>query len=180
MNKLRQRNVLRPRSVRGSRQWRATIDLTDQLWSKIGCAYRNAHTEEQFVGNMATVYRGMMMKDGLPEVGRSAMKLGVRVLQTSGKNDIPVSSSNMVRPEKGGMSVNSSVDDIPEHRKTEEFGGSEDNPNFRMFKCDEAAFSGGLYLRRGRSHHLDEPLAQCLLQEYEMNLSNTRHKWIVL
>jgi hypothetical protein len=51
-----------------------------------------------------TLIRAMRCEaDGLPQVGRSARTLGVRV--EGPFRDIPVSAGNTVRPGTGGMSV---------------------------------------------------------------------------
>jgi len=125
-------------------------------------------------------FRGMEPgPGGLPLVGRSTRRLGVRV-----PGDISPDAGGDVRPGDGGMSVAlGSMWNLPHHRRPiGMLRGSSGPANDRVFAIDEAA------VRRQR---LDvqpdppgsprpavvEPSMQMSLATYESSLANTRASW---
>jgi len=131
---------------------------------------------------MSTVYRGMKVdNDGLPHVGRSAKKLGVRVDPAAERSDILADEQGYVTPGTGGMSVNTDIKEIPSHRRKVEQGGIPPRPTFAVFRCDSGVFAGRLQLTwTYASHHVVEPSAYSLLQDYETNLAMTRPHWTIV
>jgi hypothetical protein len=122
-----------------------------------------------------TLIRAMRCEaDGLPQVGRSARTLGVRV--DGPFRDIPIFPGNTVRPGTGGMSV--ALDDLhglPKERLPRSLGGGGRDP---VFALEVVQLPGSLSVRQDRPPHaMVEPRVECSLGEYEAGLASTRKMW---
>lgn len=120
-------------------------------------------------------YRAMKQaRDGLPEVGRSARSLGVRIAGSPA--DIPVFAGNIVRPATGGMSVVfGGAMNLPKFRRPRALGGEGRDP---VYAIETARILSPLVVRIDRyPHALVEPREECLLIQYESALHGTRGMW---
>jgi hypothetical protein len=117
-------------------------------------------------------------KDGLPQVGRAAVMLGVRLASLDGPGDIPVSSDGMVSPETGGMSVTADEPmKLPMHRRPARWGG---RSNLPLFVIEADALPPTLVARLDdpdARHYLVEPAERTSLVHYEHELGATRSEW---
>jgi hypothetical protein len=128
---------------------------------------------------MQFVFRSMIeAADGLPEIGRSARKLGVR----SGDHttpDIPaVHSNDIVSPGDGGLSV--APDDpkhLPRHRRPASLGGFGADPVW-VIDVSDLPIELAVILDSPK-HALVEALNSMSLADYEAALTQTRVKWRV-
>ena len=115
--------------------------------------------------------------DGKPETGNTARTLGVR---TGGRRrDIVVAASGFVLPETGGMSVSPPPpENLPEHRRPEEYGGISKDP---VWELDTDDLPPELLYRSAPEdpyrHGFIEPASPMLLEEYEAFLRMTRRLW---
>ena len=117
--------------------------------------------------------------DGLPLVGRSARRLGVRV-----PHDIPQDAGGYVHPGTGGMSVApSSMWNLPNHRRPKGMGrGSSGPADDRVYAIEEMALrSQPLDVRVDPNapavHAFVEPSMRMPLARYDTSLENTRISW---
>ncbi|WP_426362591.1 polymorphic toxin-type HINT domain-containing protein [Streptomyces sp. E-08] len=125
------------------------------------------------VHNCDTAYRGMeMAEDGLPAMGASAKKLGVRV---EGNADVHPSVSGTVSPGEG-MSGAISPQGLPVHRRPVPFGGT--GKNMEMFSIRTRDLPEGLTaVRDGKTHVTIGPAYEMPLEQFEGLLASTRHLW---
>jgi hypothetical protein len=127
-------------------------------------------------------YRAMTPEsDGLPSVGRTARRLGVR------HSDVGVGRDGWIDPGTGGMSVApGSPWNVPNHRRPRSLGrGSTGHNEDRVFAIAEAPILAERLAvrpddRRPDLHALVEPAARMLMDDYEGALAATRHAWSVV
>jgi hypothetical protein len=127
------------------------------------------------------VFRGMEPGlDGLPLVGRSVRKLGVRV-----PGDIAPNADGDVRPGTGGMSVApGSMWNVPNHRRPRGMlNGSTGDAGDRVYAIDPAEImKRPLSVRphppESTLHAHVEPSRQMSLGAYEDALATTRPSWV--
>lgn len=114
-----------------------------------------------------------MAEDGLPAMGPSAKKLGVRV---DGQNpDVHPSANGTVSPGEG-MSGANSPQGLPVHRRPVPFGGT--GKNMEMFSIRARDLPEGLTaVRDGRTHVTIGPAHEMPLAQFEDLLASTRHLW---
>src|SRR5262245_50629772 len=118
-----------------------------------------------------------MMKtaaDGLPDVGDTFGKLGVRPARPGAKGDVPaVNPSDLVGPGLGGMSVAAdSPDNLPAHMRP---------PLARhpVWEIDTADLGAGLLASpAGPPHHHVEAAREMTLDELQTLLAATRTRWV--
>lgn len=124
------------------------------------------------------LYRAMKpSEDGLPEVGRSARKLGVRTPREAANPDVPAKADDeIIRPGTGGMSVAPDEPaNLPPMRRPTELGGTGKDP---VWEIDTADLSLDLQFRQDKlTHGLIEPASEMPLSEFETALAATRTKW---
>lgn len=116
--------------------------------------------------------------DGLPELGRSARKLGVRTSDHTTPDISAVNPSDIVSPSDGGLSV--APDDpmfLPRHRRPGSLGGTGMDPVWALDVSDLPAELA--LVRDSATHGLIEALNSMTLAEYEAALAQTRVKWHV-
>lgn len=127
---------------------------------------------------MARVFRAMERDDdGWPKVGPSASALGVRP-----GIDIDVDAQNNAVPNKKGMSVSPSWQELPVRRKPRRLGGQGSNNTycfrFGTGPFQHSAFGPGLeFLPDRPTHGVVRPTQLVPLAEYEANLAATRAEW---
>ncbi|WP_159046551.1 RHS repeat-associated core domain-containing protein [Streptomyces sp. XY413] len=125
-------------------------------------------------GGDRTTYRGMDMdEDGLPVLGRSPKKLGIRV---DGDNpDVHPSANGTVSPGEG-MSGAVSPKGLPSHRRPVSFGGT--GKSLHMWSIDSRDLPKGLKaVKDGKTHVTIGPAYEMPLEEFEDLLASTRHLW---
>lgn len=125
------------------------------------------------------LYRAMTPDvDGLPQLGRSARKLGVRTLDRAPNNDVAaVGSADIVRSGKG-MSVapNDPANLAKNRRPPQVNGGSGPDP---VWVLDTDDLGPDLNFNQDKpTHGLIEPARPMTLAEYERALEATRDKWV--
>ena len=124
------------------------------------------------------VLRAMKVdEDGKPETGNTARTLGVRTGDR--RRNIVVAASGFVLPETGGMSVSPPPpDNLPEHRRPEEYGGTGRDPAWEL---DTDDLPPELMYRPAPKdpyrHGFIEPAAPMPLGDYETFLRMTRRLW---
>jgi hypothetical protein len=126
------------------------------------------------------VFRGMRScDDGKPQLGQSALALGVRV-----PKDITPDAAGDVRPGTGGMSVAPDSElNVPNHLRPKAMGyGSSGPNNVRMYAIAKVRVSiGNLTLRpdpeAATIHAFVEPGQVMPLVHYEGAISSTRDDW---
>lgn len=118
-------------------------------------------------------------EDGLPSVGRSARKLGIRVPQ-----DVKPDAAGVVGPGAGGMSVApDSVWNLPHHRRPLGMGRGSTGPRQdHVFSVQPAPLrDNGLMARPDPVapglHAIVEPVQRVLLEDFERSLAATRPHW---
>jgi len=124
------------------------------------------------------LYRAMAPDiDGLPQVGRSARKLGVRALDQAPHNDVDAAdATDIVTPGKG-MSVgpNDPANLIPLRRPIV-LGGRCKDP---AWEIDTDNLGPDLqFTQDSPKHGLIEPARPMTLAEFEQALTATRDKWV--
>ncbi|MFF0754511.1 RHS repeat-associated core domain-containing protein [Streptomyces sp. NPDC004267] len=147
-----------------------TYDLTVR---RLHSYYVLAGAAPVLVHNCGTAYRGMeMAEDGLPELGSSAKKLGVRV---DGNADVHPSAHGTVAPGEG-MSAATSPQGLPVHRRPASFGGS--GKNMQMFSIKTRDLPEGLTaVQDGKTHVTIGPAYEMPLAQFEELLASTRNLW---
>jgi hypothetical protein len=123
------------------------------------------------------LYRSMVeADDGLPIVGRSGRKLGIRPGNAATFDVAAVNDSDSVSPGGGGMSV--APHDpmhLLKHRRPPSLGGIGNDPVWYIESDD---VGGELSFRQDRpSHGTIEPSRPMTLKEYEEALARTRSDW---
>jgi hypothetical protein len=128
---------------------------------------------------MPLIFRSMIEKaDGLPELGRSARKLGVRTGDHTTPDILAVNPGDIVLPGDGGLSV--APDDpmfLPRHRRAAILGATGVDPVWALDVSDLPAELA--LVRDSATHALIEALNAMTLAEYEAALAQTRVKWRV-
>ena len=117
-----------------------------------------------------------MMKaaaDGLPDVGDTFGKLGVRPTRPGAGGDVPAANpSDLVRPGEGGMSVAAdSPNNLPAHMRP---------PKARhpVWEIDDADLGAGLVAAAaGPPHYHIEPDREMTLAELQSLFAATRSRW---
>lgn len=113
--------------------------------------------------------------DGLPELGATARSLGARP-----GRDIKVDANGLVQPGPGGMSVTmADPARMPRPRRPRSLGGEGRDPLFRM-RSD--ALPTELVLRPDEvrpqtKHACVTPAEECLFENYQDSLHETRPRW---
>jgi hypothetical protein len=118
-----------------------------------------------------------MMKtaaDGLPEVGDTFARLGVRPTGPGRQGDVRAATpSDPVRPGEGGMSVAAdSPNNLPAHMR---------KPAARhpVWEIDSADLGDGLIASAaGPPHHHIEPDREMTLDELQSLIAATRTRWV--
>jgi hypothetical protein len=119
------------------------------------------------------LFRSMIeAEDGRPLLVSTARGLGLRA------GEIPLGEGGQVEPETGGMSVaHGSPDNLIEHRRPKEFGGTGKDPVWEI-SADELgealAFRDDPELE---GHGFVEPRYPMHLEEYTLALAETRDIW---
>jgi hypothetical protein len=127
-----------------------------------------------------TFFRALIPEiDGLPEVGRSARQLGVRI-----PIDIFPDEEGNVSGGKGGMSVApTTMWNIPTHRRPRGMGrGSTGKASDRVYVVTDASFDPNVLAIRSdpnapEIHAMVEPAVQMDLGAFESGLASTRSRW---
>ncbi len=131
------------------------------------------------IWNMPFIFRSMIeAADGLPELGRSVRKLGVRTGDHT-TPDIPaILPDDLVSPGGGGMSV--APDDpmfLLRHRRPASLRGTGIDPVWALAVSDLPAEL--MLIHDSTRHALVEPLNVMTLADFEAALAQTRVKWRV-
>ena len=119
---------------------------------------------------MRELYRSMRLDAGLPMVGDSARKLGVREPE-----DVRADAHGNIFP-GAGMSV--APDDpwqLPIHRRPSEFGGTGADPVWMI--RDDGLAAGLDYVQDSPRHGIVGPAAPVSLVAFRGALADTRHDW---
>ena len=114
--------------------------------------------------------------DGLPEIGRSARKLGIRTGDHSPWDVAAILPTDIVGPGGGGLSV-APGDPVrlPRHRRPSSLGGTGADP---VWMIDSSQLPAALAVRLDSpSHGLIEPTNPLPLADYEAVLAATRVQW---
>ena len=113
---------------------------------------------------------------GLPMIGQSGRKLGVRLGDDPTSDVTAIQDSDLVFPNQGGMSV--APDDpmhLLRHRRPQSLGGTGLDPVWSLETND---LEPNLQFRQDSSTHgVIEPLQAMTLQQYQAALSATRTRW---
>ena len=130
----------------------------------------------EWYGNRVNYFRSMSpANDGLPQLGRRARNLGVRV-----PIDIAPDASGDVLPTTGGLSVSPSAMQLPPYRRPRGFDPAAIGPRGdRVYSVSEGiCHAQELLIRRDTEDHaLVEPRVQMSLYAYEAALNATRPDW---
>ena len=144
---------------------------------------------------MPQVWRGMLMENERPRVGRGGNLLGVRV-PPDGRPDIAPDQGGFVEPNQGGMSVSPSPERLPPHRiprrlsqrYPDRFPDARGPEGLFCWSLGEGSpFEAGsigdrLVLRPDPNapnrHGFVEPSERMTLQNYETALGETRDHWV--
>ena len=123
------------------------------------------------VFGLEVLFRGMKQNNNVPLIGNTADKLGVRP-----NVDIKVVDGK-VYPNSGGMSVNTSITNIPPHRKPIEFGGTQKGSS--MFQIDSDNLGDLLMFKpdKNGTHGVIEPARSMTLEEYQEALNDLQNKF---
>jgi hypothetical protein len=127
------------------------------------------------IGAAVKLYRMMRIAaDGLPEVGDTFAKLGVRPIRPGKKYDVPVAAlDGLVGPNSGGMSVFAGpVAALPDSLRPP-------NARFPLWEIDTADLGIGLVLvAAGPPHYWIAAANLITLAEYQGLLAATRLRWV--
>jgi hypothetical protein len=133
--------------------------------------------------------------DGLPELGRSARKLGVRPSPRGsdaassfaagrGPFDVFPDAEDNISPGTGGLSVNGTVEGIPPWRRPSGLDAAAYGPwRDAVFAVDPSALEPSALLVRPEEaalplgHAFVEPVRRMALSVYEAGLAATRAAW---
>ena len=140
---------------------------------------------------MALVYRAMLAGDGRPQLGSTALTLGVRVPPDE-YADIPVSADGLVEPRTGGMSVAPAWRLLPVHRIPRrlraKFPRAAGKNALFLWHLGEGPFAEGPLADRllfrpdpanPNRHGLVEPAARMPAGEYQAALAATQDQWTI-
>jgi hypothetical protein len=130
----------------------------------------------------------MQIDSGKPLIANSADGLGIRC-GSGPHDDIPLTLTDEVVPETGGMSVAPEWRALPDYRiprrlreKHPSAAGKNTTACWRMGvgSFTEEAVSDGLYLRiDSKTHGLVEPSSRMLLPTYLEKLAFTADQWMI-
>jgi hypothetical protein len=112
--------------------------------------------------------------DGLPQVGDTFARLGVRPNRPGQKYDVPAAGpTDPVRPGDGGLSVFAGPpDDLPAHLKPPA-------ARFPLWEIDDADLGPGLAaVQAGPPHYHVEARHTMTLAEFQAALAATRGCWV--
>ena len=125
------------------------------------------------------LYRAMTPDaDGLPQVGRSARKLGVRAADQAPNNDVvAAASADTVRPGKGMSVAPADPVNLPKNRRPAAVNnGTGKDP---VWEIDTDDLGPGLVaVAAGPPHHHVEPDREMTLAELQNLLAATRTRWV--
>ena len=130
---------------------------------------------------MAILYRAMTPdpSDGLPSVGPSARKLGVRGLESAPNDDVPaLAPGDIVHPGNKGMSV--APDDptnLTERRRPMSLGGLGKDPAWSIDDAQLGPDLGFYPDANDPRHGVIGPARPMTRAEYEAALAATRAAW---
>jgi hypothetical protein len=133
----------------------------------------------------------MLPDGGQPQVGPSALALGVRVPPDE-HADIDVSADGLVEPRTGGMSVAPAWRLLPVHRiprrLRDRFPRAAGKIQLFLWRMGEGPFTEGpfadrLFFRpdpeKPSKHGFVEPKARMPVGEYQAALAATRDQWVI-
>jgi hypothetical protein len=156
------------------------LDLTNKPRSKSNLDRQVPEPE------MPRIFRVMKERDGRPEIGSSASTLGVRV-----PADLHPDSDGIVQPGIGGMSVSTSLLDLPARlvplRLRFAVPGAAGSNSLRIWSMGEGDFitaplTAKLMLRldpKNHRHGFVEPIEAMTLLDYAEALSQTQDLWVI-
>jgi hypothetical protein len=113
-------------------------------------------------------------RDGLPEVGDTFAKLGVRPTIVGRQGDVSATNpSDLVRPGEGGMAVAAdSPSNLPKHKRSP----AAKHP---VWEIDSRDLGQGLVAApAGPPHYQIEPDREMTLDELQGFLAATRNRWV--
>jgi hypothetical protein len=140
---------------------------------------------------MPKIYRSMKANDeGKPLVDASGKGLGVRGIPVNNVTDVDLDADGKVILNDKGMSVAPGWRDLPYFLIPARLGNklpdarrARGNNNLHCFTMGDGQFAAGpvadgLDLKPdGRSHGVVVPRTSVLLDQYQMDLANTRDRW---
>jgi hypothetical protein len=116
--------------------------------------------------------------DGLPLIGRSARRLGVRLLDRVPNNDVDAASEvDILQPGKG---VSVAPDDpayLAKNRRPPQVNGGVGKDPVWVIDTDDLG-PDLLFIRDKPTHGVISPARPMTLGEYEMALAVLRSKWV--
>jgi len=140
---------------------------------------------------MALLYRAMLADGDRPQVGPTALTLGVR-LPPDEHADIAVNAEGLVEPRTGGMSVAPAWRLLPLHRIPRrlcaKFPRAAGKNALFLWRMGEGPFIEGplgdhLFLRpdpaKPDRHRLVEPVVPMPVGQYQAALGATRDQWAI-
>jgi hypothetical protein len=140
---------------------------------------------------MPLVYRAMLADGDRPQVGPSALALGVRVPPDE-HADIAVGAEGMVEPRTGGMSVAPAWRLLPVHRIPRrlraKFPRAAGKNSFFLWRMGDGPFAEGPFAERllfrpdpekPNKHGFVEPVAKMPTGDYRAALAATRDQWVI-
>jgi hypothetical protein len=140
---------------------------------------------------MPLVYRAMLADGDRPQVGQTALSLGVRVPPDENA-DVAVSADGMAEPRSGGMSVAPAWRMLPVHRIPRrlrpKFPRAAGKNGFFLWRRGEGPFTEGPFAERllfrpdpekPNKHGFVEPAARMPVEEYQAALAATRDQWVI-
>jgi hypothetical protein len=140
---------------------------------------------------MPRVYRAMLADGDRPQVGPTALTLGVR-LPPDEHADLAVTAEGMVEPRTGGMSVSPAWRLLPVHRiprrLRDRFPRATGKNSFFLWRMGDGPFTEGPFADRllfrpdpdkPTKHGFVEPEARVSADEYQAALAATRDQWMI-
>jgi len=127
------------------------------------------------------IYRGMQEEKGLPKIGDSPKKLGVR-LPPNPKADIQPDANGFVYPpsatSSGGMSCAPRIQKLPAHRRPVAWNGTVMAVSFKVWGIDEDDLGPDLLAFRDSPNHITiGPARKMPIQQFQAALEATQSKW---
>ncbi len=125
------------------------------------------------------IYRAMIRDtDGLPLVGRSARKLGVRTGDQMPNNDVDATTgTDVVQPDKGMSAVPNDPDNLAKNRRPPAVNGGIGKDPVWVMDTDDLG-PDLRYEQDKPTHGMVAPARNMTLDEYEAALNATRAKWV--
>lgn len=123
----------------------------------------------------------MLEENGIPKLGGSPKKLGIR-LPPNPKPDIQPDVNGYVHPpttaNPEGMSCAPKIQDLPAHRRPVPWNGTELTASFKVWEIEESDLGPDLIAFRGSRNHITiGPARKMTVQEFQAALAATRSKW---